>query len=91
MAMTEDRYWNLLDSLDVLLTAAAVPFMERAPGHSIFMNRFLLLLTTAAVGATVFASRAELRRYLRMRRMGKDPSLVGVSVTPQGNRRARST
>jgi hypothetical protein len=49
------------------------------------MKRALVLMTGAALAAA-YASRNELRRYLRIRRMGSDPSLVGESVTPQGNR-----
>jgi hypothetical protein len=52
------------------------------------MKRALFLLTGAAIAAT-YASRNELRRYLRIRRMGNDPSLVGESVTPQGNQKAK--
>jgi hypothetical protein len=51
------------------------------------MKRALALLAGAALAAT-YASRNELRRYLRIRRMGSDPSLVGQSVTPQGNQKA---
>jgi hypothetical protein len=51
------------------------------------MNRGLLV-TAGVLAGLAFASRSELQRYLRIRRMGADPSLVGVSVTPQGNARA---
>jgi hypothetical protein len=40
------------------------------------------LLTGAAV---VFAERAEIRRYLLLKRAGSDPGAVGQSVTTPGN------
>ena len=56
-------------------------------GHLTPMKRLLLFVTTAAV-ATAYATRNELRRYLRIRRMNTDPTLVGESVTAQGNRKS---
>lgn len=41
-----------------------------------------------AAGVMGYLMRAGVTRYLRMRRMGNNPSLVGASVTPQGNERA---
>jgi hypothetical protein len=51
------------------------------------MKRAVLFLA-GAVAAATYASRTELRRYLLIRQMGTDPSLVGRSVTAQGNSRA---
>ncbi|MFL6144902.1 MAG: hypothetical protein ACJ72N_23930 [Labedaea sp.] len=40
------------------------------------------LVTSVAI---VVAERAEIRRYLLLKRAGTDPSAVGQSVTPAGN------
>ncbi len=39
----------------------------------------------AITGGVIFAVRNEFRRYLRIKRIGQNPALVGVSVTTQGN------
>lgn len=52
------------------------------------MNRIIMLGTVAGFGAAALAAyltRAELNRYVRILRMANDPTLVGASVTPQGN------
>ena len=48
----------------------------------------LLLLLGGVAGAAAYLSRAELKRYVRILRMQQDPTLVGASVTPQGNEAA---
>ena len=44
-----------------------------------------MIAAAAALGAVVLATRRELQRYLMIRRAAHDPSVVGVSITPQGN------
>jgi hypothetical protein len=45
----------------------------------------LVLGGLAAAGGAAYVNRQELRRYLMMQKMDSNPSLVGESVTPQGN------
>ncbi|MGI8696182.1 MAG: hypothetical protein ACR2JQ_05970 [Mycobacteriales bacterium] len=44
--------------------------------------------TLGAMGAAAFSMRKEMLRYVLIRRSETDPSVVGRSVTPQGNERA---
>jgi hypothetical protein len=48
----------------------------------------VLIVGLVAVGGGLFAVRGELLRYIRIRRIGQNPALVGVSTTPQGNEAA---
>jgi hypothetical protein len=45
----------------------------------------LVIAGLVAAGGAAFLVRDEIFRYVRIRRMGDNPALVGVSVSPQGN------
>ena len=48
----------------------------------------VLIAGLIGIGGAAFVMRDELIRYVRIIRMGKNPALVGASVTPQGNKLA---
>jgi hypothetical protein len=49
------------------------------------MKKALMAVAVMAVGSVVWSMRQEGRRYLAIRRSSSDPSMVGHSITPQGN------
>ena len=48
----------------------------------------VLIVGLVTLGGAVFAMRDELLRYIRIKRMGNNPALVGISTTAQGNEAA---
>jgi hypothetical protein len=52
------------------------------------LGKITMLGFAGAAGYLAWISRSELQRYVRIVRMDSNPALVGVSVTPQGNRAA---
>ena len=48
----------------------------------------VLIVGLVTLGGALFAVRDELLRYIRLRRIGTNPALVGVSTTAQGNEAA---
>jgi hypothetical protein len=57
---------------------------SRSRGYPAPMSK-LWIAAGAVVGALVLSTRRELQRYLMIRRADHDPSVVGQSITPQGN------
>jgi len=48
----------------------------------------VLIAGLVGIAGAVFANRDDFIRYLRIRRMGQNPALVGASITTQGNKLA---
>lgn len=52
------------------------------------MKKALMLVVLGAGAAMAYSMRQEIRRYVMIKRASSDPSVVGQSVTQQGNTRA---
>lgn len=52
------------------------------------MKKTLMVVMLGAGAAMAYAMRKEVRRYVAIKRSSGNPSVVGQSITPQGNERA---